>query len=326
MECHVGDDATALRFALYADASFAGDLRDSKSSSGGLLCLIGPHTFVPLSWLCKKQTAVSHSSTEAEIIALEAAMRMEGLPMLNLWSQVLDTIAPRNDGDRKTTSVQEEVKKYWNLTLESVDYVPASLPLASARTRLIMVEDNDAVIKMLKKGRAPAMAHVARPHRVNLDWLLERSFVDPCVHGRYIDTASQLADILTKPHFTAAAWCNLCQLFRLGFPPSKEVKSDASRPQKEATTTKKPTATSTTTADFVDEYDATKVLKAHSMIGTHELAALRLSQKHLDDILDILKYASVTADLVVKSLLSDKLKEIRSGAKKQWVPDDSLDK
>ena len=61
----------------------------------------------------------------------------------------------------------------------------------------MMVED--MVIKMLKKGRAPAMAHVARTHRVNLDWLLERSFVDPCVLGRYIDTASQLADILTKP-------------------------------------------------------------------------------------------------------------------------------
>ena len=128
-------------------------------------------------------------------------MRMEGLPMLNLWSQVLDTIAPRNDGGRKTTSVQEEVKKYWNLTLESVDYVPALLPLAGARTRLIMVEDNDAVIKMLKKGCAPAMAHVARTHRVNLDWILERSLKDPSVFARYIDTSSQLADILTKGYY-----------------------------------------------------------------------------------------------------------------------------
>ena len=40
--------------------------------------------------------------------------------------------------------------------------------------RVVMVADNDAVIKMLKKGRAPAMAHVVRTHRVNLDWLLER--------------------------------------------------------------------------------------------------------------------------------------------------------
>ena len=84
-----------------------------------------------------------------------------------------------------------------------------------------MVEDNDAVVKMLKKGRAPMMCHVARTHRVNLDWLLERSFLDPCIYGRYIDTNSQLADILTKPQFSAASWCSLCNLLRLGPPPGR---------------------------------------------------------------------------------------------------------
>ena len=31
----------------------------------------GSHTFVPISWMCKKQTSVSHSSTESEIISLD---------------------------------------------------------------------------------------------------------------------------------------------------------------------------------------------------------------------------------------------------------------
>ena len=84
LKCHVGDDPSCLRLACYADASFAGDLRDSKSTSGCIVCLVGPNTFIPLSWFCKKQTAVSHSSTEAEIISLEAVVRMEGLPLLNL--------------------------------------------------------------------------------------------------------------------------------------------------------------------------------------------------------------------------------------------------
>ena len=30
------------------------------------------HTFVPISWVCKKQTSFSHSSTESEIISLDA--------------------------------------------------------------------------------------------------------------------------------------------------------------------------------------------------------------------------------------------------------------
>ena len=43
--------------------------RHSKSTTGGTLCVFGSHTFVPKSWMCKKQTAVSHSSTESEIIS-----------------------------------------------------------------------------------------------------------------------------------------------------------------------------------------------------------------------------------------------------------------
>ena len=94
LKCLVGDSIDAIKIAVYADASFAGDLRDSKSTSGGLVCLVGPRTFVPLTWICKKQSAVSHSSTEAEIIALETIMRMEGLPILNLWSQILYFLSP----------------------------------------------------------------------------------------------------------------------------------------------------------------------------------------------------------------------------------------
>ena len=46
-------------------------LKIPKSTSGGTLCVFGSHTFVPISWMCKKQTSVSHSSTESEIISLD---------------------------------------------------------------------------------------------------------------------------------------------------------------------------------------------------------------------------------------------------------------
>ena len=64
---------------------FAGDLEDSESTSGGTLCVFGSHTFVPISWMCKKQTSVSHSSTESEIISLDAGLRLDGIPALDLW-------------------------------------------------------------------------------------------------------------------------------------------------------------------------------------------------------------------------------------------------
>ena len=49
----------------------------------------GSHTFVPISWMCKKQTAVSHSSTESEIISLDTGLRLDGLPALESWDLIV---------------------------------------------------------------------------------------------------------------------------------------------------------------------------------------------------------------------------------------------
>ena len=51
--------------------------------------LFGSHTFVPISWMCKKQTAVSHSSTQSEIISLDAGLRLDGIPALDLWDLIV---------------------------------------------------------------------------------------------------------------------------------------------------------------------------------------------------------------------------------------------
>ena len=87
--CYVGNTAQQCRFGLFQDSDFAGDLEDSKSTSGRTLCIFASHTFVPISWMCKKQTAVSHSSTEAEVISLDAGLRMHGFP-LSIWDLVVE--------------------------------------------------------------------------------------------------------------------------------------------------------------------------------------------------------------------------------------------
>ena len=86
---------------MFTDASFAGDLRDSKSTSGVYLVIMGPNTFVPVSWFVKKQGAVSHSSSEAEVIVLDAAVRMEGMPPLSFWEAVLNALHPEVVTDRR---------------------------------------------------------------------------------------------------------------------------------------------------------------------------------------------------------------------------------
>ena len=76
----------------FKDSDFAGDLEDSKSTSGGTLCIFGSHTFVPISWMCKKQTPVSHSSTESEIISLDTGLRLDGIPALDFWDLIVSVL------------------------------------------------------------------------------------------------------------------------------------------------------------------------------------------------------------------------------------------
>ena len=90
MGCWVSDKIEDCKLMLFSDASFAGDLRDSKSTSNGYLCIAGPKTYVPVIWTCKKQGAVSHSFSEAEVIALEAVTRMEGVSAQVLWDTALE--------------------------------------------------------------------------------------------------------------------------------------------------------------------------------------------------------------------------------------------
>ena len=42
--------------------------------------------------MCKKQTSVSHSSAESEVISLDAGLRMDGISALDLWDLVIQVL------------------------------------------------------------------------------------------------------------------------------------------------------------------------------------------------------------------------------------------
>ena len=85
----VGDSIDKVELVLYCDADLAGDRTDGKSTSGVFLALMGPRTFVPLAAVSKKQTSVSKSTPEAEIVAIDHGMCKEGLPAAALWTTLL---------------------------------------------------------------------------------------------------------------------------------------------------------------------------------------------------------------------------------------------
>ena len=189
---------------------------------------------MPISWMCKKQTSVSHSSTEVEIISLDAGIRMDGILALDIWNLVVEVFHSSKDQSNKTKglSVQgnllpntssnkctrNQIKvptKHDNLDLCHVDGVPWNVKFPQSSARLYVFEDNEAVIKIIIKGRSPTMRHVSRSHRVALEWLFDRIDLDPKIQIRYIDTRHQLADILTKGNFTRDEWNSLLHLFNI---------------------------------------------------------------------------------------------------------------
>ena len=160
LNAFIGDRPENLRLRLYCDADFAGDNEDARSTSGGYLVVIGPNSFFPLSWVSKKQTATSRSTTESEIVSLALGVYSEALPMLNLFDLLIG-----GDGCP------------WEVC-----------------------EDNEATIKIVKNGYSAKLRHISRTHKVNVSSLKEvlQGPGEDDWRIQYINTKSQAADIFTK--------------------------------------------------------------------------------------------------------------------------------
>ena len=235
-----GNTAKQCRLGLFQDSDFAGDLEDSKSTSGGTVCIFGSHTFVPKSWMCKKQTAVSHSSTESEIISLDTGLRLDGLLALELWDLIVSVLGNVFRVSDRSGQPDDDVHKRHKLdkkvdVMNDIDSVPSNVQSAQQEALLCVFEDSEAVIKMITKGRSPTMRHVSRTHRVVLDWLFDRINLDSKIQIKYIDTRNQLADILTKGNFTRDEWNHLLNLFHIShFSSTARTVAMAKRAQQES--------------------------------------------------------------------------------------------
>ena len=52
--------------------------------------------------MCKKQTSVSHKSTESEIISLDAGLRLDGIPALDLWDLIVSVFGNTTQNHDRT--------------------------------------------------------------------------------------------------------------------------------------------------------------------------------------------------------------------------------
>ena len=174
--------------------------------------------------MCKKQTSVPHSSTDSEIISLDAGLRLDGIPALDLWDLIVSVLGNTiQTHDRMEQPVVEcdqshgPNKRSQGMidVLDNFDCVPSNVQFSHQEALLYVFENNEAVIKMIIKGRSPTMRHVSRTHGVPLDWLFDRINLDPKIQIKHIDTKNQLADMLTKVNFTRDEWNHLMCFFNI---------------------------------------------------------------------------------------------------------------
>ena len=122
---------------------------------------------------------------------------------------------------RDTTSIKhtqnqtEEPTRHNNLELSNVDYVSSNAKSSLFGAMLYVFEDNEAVIKMIIKGRSPTMRHVSRTHTVALGLVVRQDYSGPQDSDYVQCTKHELADILTKGSFTRDEWNNLLLLFNI---------------------------------------------------------------------------------------------------------------
>ena len=87
--------------------------------------------------------------------------------------------------------------------------------LVNKRVPFIIAEDNEAVIKIISKGRCPTMRHINRTHRVAMDWLPE-TCCNEQIGIKYMNIRFfQTADILTKHYTRVDQWFSLCRLMNI---------------------------------------------------------------------------------------------------------------
>ena len=170
--------------------------------------------------MCKKQTAVSHSSTESEIISLDTGLRLDCLPSLKILGSYCFCLGSVSQISDRSGQLDSDVKKHHKSqrridVMKDIASVHSNVQSSRQEALLCVIEDNEAVIKMIIEGRSPTMRHVSRTHRVALDWLFDRINLDPKIQIKYIDTKNQLADILTKGSFTRDEWNHLLCLFNI---------------------------------------------------------------------------------------------------------------
>ena len=208
--------------------------RLKKSSSRGVLCIFGSHTFVPISWMYKKQTSVSHRSTEAEIIFLSMQVYawME-FQLLIFWDLVVEVFhsspnqlnkikdhvrgnSSRNTTSNKHTENQTKVPtQHDNLDLSYVDYVSSKRSLLNLVRCCIFLRTTKQWLKWSSKAEVQQWDTDPEPTELLFTGCLTEFMWTTRFKSSMSTPNTNLQTYWQKGIFTRNGWNNLLPLFNI---------------------------------------------------------------------------------------------------------------
>lgn len=71
--------------ALLTDADFAVGVGTQRSTTGGAVCIEGPHSLFPIHVVLKRQEMTASSTPEADIVAADTILRVVLIPAPYIW-------------------------------------------------------------------------------------------------------------------------------------------------------------------------------------------------------------------------------------------------
>ena len=220
MQGFIGDRIGDWKLWLFCDADWAGEY-DSKSTSGCALYLVGPNTYYPLNAFSKKQTSITMSSTESEVVSANHGIRAQGLPGLSLWQFLWKEVvvsadrkvrpkskpAPKDEGfvariDPELDEIRYGGTQHDGTSVADINGLNLHL---SEQFQVQFLEDNQATMTIITKGDSEKMRHTDRTQRISFGWL-KQQFERGLFNMINVDTDEQVADIFTKPFSDKTKW------------------------------------------------------------------------------------------------------------------------
>ena len=209
-----GNTAQHCRLGVLQDSDFAGDLEDSTSTSGG------GEDFM----YSRKSIVRLHELDvqEANVIVPTVPQNLKLFRWMLVWEWTGYRSWLVGCCDGSVTFIEEyRITNPWStrklLANSQIQTQTEGKPrcwwivkcgscchkrkLSHCEAQLSIFEDNEAVIKMIIKGRRPTMRYVSRTHRVAFVLVWQDQFGLPKIQIKSVDTKNQLADMLTKDSF-----------------------------------------------------------------------------------------------------------------------------